>query len=35
MRLTGDKLPRWPWDPHAVSDPRLAATAGLAALRTS
>ena len=26
LRLGGERLPRWAWDPQAVSDPRLAAT---------
>jgi len=32
MAHTGEKLPRWPWDPRAVSDPRLVVLAGLASL---
>jgi hypothetical protein len=25
LRRDGEKSPRWPWDPRAVSDPRLVA----------
>src|SRR5262249_6619760 len=33
MARTGERLPRWPWDPGAVSDPRLVVPAGLASFR--
>jgi hypothetical protein len=32
LRQAGEKFPRWPWDPRAVSDPRLVAQGAPGAL---
>ena len=34
LRQAGERFPRWPWDPRAVSDPRLVAHGAPGALTT-